>query len=160
MLLYIKYSKDKKKLEELLMTAPSFKTVERKAAIAINTITNSKLKLDKKGGDNRMKVCYVNLVRKKHGTLTMESIDEELRMFSSMEKAETWLLNNGFTYGQRSFFRYPENDKEWIHKDDIIWEYIQVEIKEIDIDDLSESKFKNLNELHKEWLPEFLEQFK
>ena len=49
MLLYIKYSKDKKKLEELLMTAPSFKTVERKTAIAINTITNSKLKLDEKG---------------------------------------------------------------------------------------------------------------
>ena len=48
-LLYIKYSKDKKKLEELLMTAPSFKTVERKTAIAINTITNSKLKLDEKG---------------------------------------------------------------------------------------------------------------
>ena len=48
-LLYIKYSKDKKKLEELLKTDPSFKTVERKAAVVINTITNSKLKLDEKG---------------------------------------------------------------------------------------------------------------
>ena len=48
-LLYIKYSKDKKKLEELLKTDPSFKTVERKAAVVINTITNSNLKLDEKG---------------------------------------------------------------------------------------------------------------
>lgn len=34
-LLYIKYSKDKKKLEELLMPDLSFRTVERKAAIVI-----------------------------------------------------------------------------------------------------------------------------
>ena len=48
-LLYIKYSKDKKKLEELLMTDPNFKAVERKAAVVINTITNSRLKLAEKG---------------------------------------------------------------------------------------------------------------
>lgn len=36
-----------------------------------------------------------------------------------MRLAEEWLTNNGFVYGQRSFFNYPTGDKEWFHKDDI-----------------------------------------
>lgn len=47
-LLYIKYSKDKKKLKELLTTDDRFRKVEKDAVIVINTITNSQFKFDEK----------------------------------------------------------------------------------------------------------------
>ena len=49
-LLYIKYSKDKKKLQELLATDPHFRALDRRAAVVINTVTNSKLVFDEKEG--------------------------------------------------------------------------------------------------------------
>ena len=47
-LLYIKYSKNKKKLKELLTTDDRFKKVEKDAVIVINTLTNSQFKIDEK----------------------------------------------------------------------------------------------------------------
>ena len=41
--------KGQEEVRRIADDSPSFKTVERKTAIAINTITNSKLKLDEKG---------------------------------------------------------------------------------------------------------------
>ena len=91
-----------------------------------------------------MKICYVKLIRMKLGILCEEADGEELRLFSSREKAEEWLLLNDFRYGQRNFFDYPENGKEWYYKDDSYMGYIDVEISEIYIDDLSEPKLTNL----------------
>ena len=54
-----------------------------------------------------MKICYVKLIRMKLGILCVEADGEELRLFSSREKAEEWLLLNDFRYGQRNFFDYP-----------------------------------------------------
>lgn len=107
-----------------------------------------------------MKVYYVELVMMKLGPFTMDPVDEESRLFSSMEKAEEWLTSNGFVYGQRSFFYYRTDGKEWFHKDDVDLEYVNVDIIEMDMDDLSESKFKNLEEIHREWLPEFCKEVK
>lgn len=75
-----------------------------------------------------------------------------------MPLVEEWLTDNGFIYGQRSFFNYPDGDKEWFHKDDISMEYVDVVITEMDLDDQTESKFKNLGEIHREWLPKFLKE--
>ena len=47
-LLYIKYSKDKKKLNELVLSDERFKHVERSAAAVINVITHSKITFDEK----------------------------------------------------------------------------------------------------------------
>lgn len=88
----------------------------------------------------------------------MKPVDEEARLFSSMRMAEEWLTDNGFIYGQRRFFNYPTGDKEWFHKDDISAEYVNVVITEMKLDDQEESKFKNLAEIHKEWLPKFLKE--
>jgi hypothetical protein len=49
-LLFIKYSKDKKKLTELLTQDSKFKSVDRKAARVMNTVTNLKLKVEEKEG--------------------------------------------------------------------------------------------------------------
>lgn len=61
-----------------------------------------------------MKVFYVNLSRMKLRAVIVEPVDREIRLFSSMEKAETWLVKNGFVYGQRSFFDYPSDGREWL----------------------------------------------
>lgn len=76
------------------------------------------------------------------------------------EYEKEWLTDNGFIYGQRSFFNYPTGDKEWFHKDDISMEYVDVVITKMNLDDQTESKFKNFGEMHREWLPKFLKELK
>ena len=105
-----------------------------------------------------MKFYHVELIRMKIGVLTMEPVDEEVRLFSSICLAEKWLTDNGFIYGQRRFLTYPTGDKEWFHKDDLGMEYVDVVITEMNLDDQTESKFKNLGEIHREWLPKFLKE--
>ncbi len=78
------------------------------------------------------------------------------RLFTYSSLAEKWLTDNGFIYGQRRFFNYPAGDKEWFHKDDMSMEYVDVVITELNLDDQTESKFKNFGEIHREWLPKFL----
>ncbi len=107
-----------------------------------------------------MKLYYVELIRMKLGAFEVEPVDKESRLFSSMGKTEKWLVDNGFIYGQRSFFTYPTGDKEWFHKDDMHLEYIDVNIKEMELDDLCDSKFKNLEKIHREWLPRFFKELK
>ncbi len=47
-LLYIKYSKDKEKLNRLLEDDPHFRELDTKVAVVIDTVTNSKLKINRK----------------------------------------------------------------------------------------------------------------
>lgn len=108
----------------------------------------------------KKKYYYVKLIRMKSRAITMEPVDEESRLFSSKSLATKWLIKNNFTYGQRRFFNYPANDKEWFHKDDINLEYVDVVITKIYLDDLTKSKFKNLKKIHREWLPKFLKELK
>ncbi len=98
-----------------------------------------------------MKCYYVQLVRERLNVMFMEPYDDEVRLFSSMDKVEMWLAANGFVYGQRDFFNYPTGDREWFHRDDVFMEHVDVIIEEMEIDDSSKSKYKDLKEMHKEW---------
>ena len=53
-MLYIKYSKDKAKLDEIIETDSNFQNVERQAADVINVVTGSKLKYPEGKGDVNM----------------------------------------------------------------------------------------------------------
>lgn len=107
-----------------------------------------------------MRSYYVKLTRMKLAVISVEPVDEEFRFFSSKKLVENWLANNGFIYGQRSFFNYPTGYKEWYHKDDLPMEYVDVDIIKIRFDDFTESKFKNLNEIHPEWMQKLLKELK
>lgn len=50
-MLYIKYSKNKEKLDEIIERDSNFQSVERQAAEVINVVTGSKLKYPKGKGD-------------------------------------------------------------------------------------------------------------
>lgn len=54
-MLYIKYSKDKKKLQEVTEKNKNFRSLERQAAEVIRVITNSKLKYQK--GQGAVDMC-------------------------------------------------------------------------------------------------------
>lgn len=69
-----------------------------------------------------MKNVYcVELVRMQLKAISVEPVEEESRIFSSIKKAVAWLTNNGFVYGQRSFFSYPEDEKECFIKMIYAW---------------------------------------
>lgn len=53
-MMYIKYSKDKKKLDEIIERDPKFQSVERQAAEVINVVTGSKLKYPRGKGEVNM----------------------------------------------------------------------------------------------------------
>lgn len=53
-MLYIKYSKNKAKLDEIIERDSNFQSVERQAAEVINVVTGSKLKYPKGKGDVNM----------------------------------------------------------------------------------------------------------
>ena len=53
-MLYIKYSKDKKKLDKIIEEDSNFQSVERQAADVINVVTGSKLKYPEGKGDVNM----------------------------------------------------------------------------------------------------------
>lgn len=53
-MLYIKYSKDKAKLDEITAKDSNFQSVERQAADVINVVTGSQLKYPKGKGDVNM----------------------------------------------------------------------------------------------------------
>ena len=73
-----------------------------------------------------------------------ETVVSEERIFSSRKEAESWLFKNGFRIGQRCFLKYsPEDGCEWIRRDDVYWNYIDVTIQEYELDDYSNSIFKN-----------------
>ncbi len=53
-MLYIKYSKDKKKLDKIIENDSNFQSVERQAAELINVVTGSKLKYPEGKGEVNM----------------------------------------------------------------------------------------------------------
>ena len=72
----------------------------------------------------------------------MEAKDKEVRAFSSMDRATQWLEENNFYYGRRYFFNYKGDAKEWCHKQDVSWEYIDVRINVYTIDDTEVSVYR------------------
>ena len=86
------------------------------------------------------------------GILTMQEQEKEVRAFSSMKNAVQWLKKNNFSYGRRPFFVYQGNSREWIHKNDVLWHFIQVIIYEYKMNDTRPSKFKNFTPRSAPWI--------
>ena len=81
------------------------------------------------------KVYCVKLEKLKLGAIKLEPYGEEIRLFSTKKKAKKWLRKNGFIYGQRDFFAYPNNEMEWCHKYDTCFSLVYVTIKKIHLND-------------------------
>ena len=74
------------------------------------------------------------------GALSMEVNDHEERLFSSKDKAEQWLINNGFFLAPRTFFKGDPLD--WCREGEFSWDHIEVGFQEIDSS--VPSRFKEL----------------
>ena len=53
-LLFIKYSKDKKELADLLRTEPNFRKMDYKTVQVLNVLTNLKMKIEERKGEEDM----------------------------------------------------------------------------------------------------------
>ena len=56
-LLYIKYSKEKEKLVDLIQTDDGFQNMKTETVVMLNTLTNSKLKFNEEKGGNKYVSC-------------------------------------------------------------------------------------------------------
>ena len=65
--------------------------------------------------------------------IRMAERDREDRLFSTRGNAEKWLKQNGFSYRPRQFLEGDPID--WCHEKEEAWDFIDVEISEIDADD-------------------------
>ena len=85
-----------------------------------------------------MIVLKLSLMRE--NMISVKPVDEDYRCFSDIDHAEKWLLANGFEFKHRDF--YEGDEKEWCHKYDESWDFIEVDIIEADID--NEEKYLRL----------------
>ncbi len=76
---YIKYSNDKKKLEEILNTEQRFKNVERSAVEIINAVTKSNMKIEE--GKESVDMC-----------LAIQEMKEESRIEGREEVKKSFMV--------------------------------------------------------------------
>ncbi len=76
---YIKYSNDKKKLEEILSTEQRFKNVERSAVEIINAVTKSNMKIEE--GKESVDMC-----------LAIQEMREESRIEGREEVKKSFMV--------------------------------------------------------------------
>lgn len=78
------------------------------------------------------KIVSVKLTQCKEGFAFIERESTETRLFSSMDKAEKWLHDNGFVYKHFDFLK--EGVEVWGHKTNQSWSFVEVEIDTYDVD--------------------------
>lgn len=66
--------------------------------------------------------------------------ERENHAFSTLEKAEDWLKQNGFSYRARTFLK--GDPIEWCHEKEGSWDFIYVQINELEEDDISPFDFE------------------
>ena len=81
---------------------------------------------------NNSKIITVRLTQCKEGFAFIERESTETRLFSSMDKAEKWLHDNGFVYKHFDFLK--EGVEVWGHKTNQSWSFVEVEIDTYDVD--------------------------
>ena len=88
------------------------------------------------------KAYVVSLQHKKSGSLNIECTDSYETVFSSKETAEKWLADKGFTYGECVYFK-KTGKPYWFHQNDTATDYVEVAIRELDIDSTANGTWIN-----------------
>ncbi len=108
---YIKYSNDKKKLEEILNTEQRFKNVERSAVEIINAVTKLNMKIEE--GKESVDMC-----------LAIQEMKEESRNVGELEGAITFAKELGISREEvkKSFMvKYKKSEQETEELMKIYW---------------------------------------
>ena len=79
------------------------------------------------------KLWSITIVHTKASILTVETIEWETFLFSTKEKAEEWLINNGFVFGKHDIFKDTEKGY-WYHQRDTARNNVNVSLNEIEVD--------------------------
>lgn len=90
-----------------------------------------------------MFVWMVKIVRNKVHFVSIEPVATYIKIFSTKEKAEKWLVQKGFVYGQFKFFK--ESDQSyWFNQSDISMDYTIVDLCKMEVDSDEKSWVDNL----------------
>lgn len=85
-----------------------------------------------------MFVWMVKIVRNKVQMVSIEPVASHIKIFSTREKAEKWLVQKGFVYGQCKFFK--ETDQPyWFNQSDTSMDYTIVDLRKMEVDSDEES---------------------
>lgn len=79
------------------------------------------------------KLWIITLVHMKANLLTLEAEEWNTLLFSTKEKAEEWLVNNGFVFGKHDIFKDTEKGY-WYHQRDTVRNNVNVSLNEIEVD--------------------------
>ena len=94
-------------------------------------------------------MVLVKLCKREETFVFVKTTAEELRLFSTQEKAEAWLRVNGFIYRPRTFFK--GGPLCWSHENEAAWQYVDVSFQEIDVDSEADSIFNGMKKTHAPW---------
>ena len=94
-------------------------------------------------------MVLVRLCKREEVGIFMKTTVEELRLFSTQEKAEAWLRANGFVYSSRTFFK--GDPLCWCHENEDGWQYIDVSFQELDVDSEADSMFNGMERTPAPW---------
>ena len=95
-------------------------------------------------------MVLVKLCKREETSVFVKTTAEELRLFSTQEKAEAWLRVNGFIYRPRTFFK--GDPLCWCHENEAAWQYVDVSFQELDVD--SEAEFNGMERIPAPWSEE------
>ena len=94
-------------------------------------------------------MVLVKLCKREETFVFVKTTAEELRLFSTQEKAEAWLRVNGFIYRPRTFFK--GEPLCWCHENEAAWQYVDVSFQEIDVDSEADSIFNGMKKTPAPW---------
>ena len=85
-----------------------------------------------------MIVWMVKIVRNKLQGVFIEPVATYIKIFSTKEKAENWLVQKGFVYGKCKYFN-DTGESYWFNQSDISMDYTVVSLHEMKVDSDEES---------------------
>ncbi len=94
-----------------------------------------------------MYVWMVKIIRNKLRVVFVEPVDTYIKIFSSKEKAEDWLVQKGFVYGKHRYFQ-DTGESYWFNQSDVEIDYTIVDLQQMEVDSDEESWVDNLTFRH------------
>ena len=94
-----------------------------------------------------MFVWMVKIVRNKLQAVFVEPVATYIKVFSTKEKAEDWLVQKGFVYGKCRYFK-DTGESYWFNQSDVSMDHTIVNLQKMEVDSDEESWVDKLTFRH------------
>ena len=80
-----------------------------------------------------MYVWMVKIIRNKLQAIFVEPVATYIKIFSTKEKAEAWLVQKGFVYGKNKHFK-DTDEPYWFNQSDVAMDHTIVDLQKMEVD--------------------------